>query len=147
MTVTVKSDRWYSFAIDRAALWAAMTHVSEYQRWWPWLTGFEAHALEVGDSWRCVVKPPFPYSLTFVVVLEQVEPGDLVVASIHGDIVGSARLEIRRQETGCEVHLASSLAPANKGLQAVAFVARPMVHFGHDWVLDTGAGQFRQRAF
>jgi hypothetical protein len=28
----------------------------------------------------------------------------------------------------------------------VARVAQPVVTFGHDWVLDTGARQFRSRA-
>jgi hypothetical protein len=32
-------------------------------------------------------------------------------------------------------------------LKTVARLARPMAQFGHDWVLDTGARQFRSHAF
>ena len=31
-------------------------------------------------------------------------------------------------------------------LRTFAAVARPVVRFGHDWVLDTGVQQFRSRA-
>ncbi len=63
-----------------------------------------------------------------------------------GDVVGEARLEIRDHPQGCEARLVSSLAPGNGLLKVVARMASPMVRFGHDWVLDTGARQFIRRA-
>ena len=64
---------------------------------------------------------------------------------MSGDIVGSARLSVRADGNGGSVaRLESLLAPANPFLRGVARVARPVVRFGHDWVLDTGAAQFRR---
>jgi hypothetical protein len=44
------------------------------------------------------------------------------------------------------VHLRSGLAPANALLRVLATVGRPIARYGHDWVLDVGAGQFASRA-
>jgi hypothetical protein len=41
---------------------------------------------------------------------------------------------------------ASGLAPANALLRVLATVGRPIARYGHDWVLDVGAGQFASRA-
>jgi hypothetical protein len=40
----------------------------------------------------------------------------------------------------------SHLEPGNSLLRAVARLAAPVVRYGHDWVLDTGARQFIDRA-
>ena len=55
-------------------------------------------------------------------------------------------LELLEVDGGCDVRLVSSLAPRNRVLKAVAKVARPMVRYGHDWVLNTGARQFASRS-
>jgi hypothetical protein len=101
-----------------------------------------------GDKWNCVVQPPLPYALRFTLSLDQVVPGRLAVARIAGEIEGDARLEIDPTPQGdaCNVRLVSHLSPVNGMLRAIARLARPMAQFGHDWVLDTGARQFRARA-
>jgi hypothetical protein len=144
--VEVRSDRRWPFAIGAGELWSAISAVDRYRAWWPWLRGFEASGLHTGDEWRCVVQPPLPYTLRFTVTLDVVQPHRFVTATVGGDIRGSARLDIvERDDGGCDARMTSSLAPANRVLQAVAVVARPMARFGHDWVLDTGARQFRRQ--
>jgi hypothetical protein len=141
----VRSDRRYGFAVDPATLWAAMTDVSSYRAWWPWLSGFEADAFDQGEQWTCVVRPPLPYSLRFTLRLDVVDPPTCAEATVSGDIVGTARVSVRDDGNGGSVaRLESQLAPANRFLRGVARVARPVVRFGHDWVLDTGAAQFRR---
>lgn len=142
----VRSDRRYRFAVGPEALWAAITDVEQYRLWWPWLRGFEAQGLVVGDAWRCVVQPPLPYTLRFTVTLDEVVEPRLVRATVSGEIVGTARLDIAEDGDGGEMRLTSSLSPDNRMLRAVASVARPVVRFGHDWVLDTGARQFAAAA-
>jgi hypothetical protein len=127
------------------AVWAQMSSVESYRDWWPWLRSFEADALQVAQTWTCVVQPPLPYSLRFTLLIDEVLPQQLVTATIAGDIEGNAQLELKPTDVGCDVHLVSNLAPGNRLLRAVARVARPMVRFGHDWVLDTGARQFGSR--
>jgi hypothetical protein len=68
-----------------------------------------------------------------------------VTALISGEISGTAELTLEPTgEGGCSARLTSALAPSGRFLQAIAMVARPVVTLGHDWVLDTGARQFRK---
>jgi hypothetical protein len=142
----VRSDRRYSFDIEPDELWAAMVRVEDYRSWWPWLRRFEAESFTAGAQWACVVQPPLPYSLQFTLRLDEVEACRFVTATIGGDIVGDARLDLDASGTGSELRLVSNLAPSNALLRAIAAVARPVVQLGHDWVLDTGLRQFRSAA-
>lgn len=142
----VRSDRRYRFDASPDELWAALTNVGDYRQWWPWLRRFDGDAFATGERWTCVVQPPLPYSLRFALSLDEVVEGERVDATVTGDIVGTAHLELTPDGTGSELALASQLAPANSMLRAIAVVARPVVRFGHDWVLDTGLRQFRASA-
>jgi len=144
--VEVRSDRRYRFDVPPPELWAAMTDVGAYRAWWPWLTRFEAGAFAAGEAWRCTVQPPLPYVLRFTLHLDAVDPPREASATVDGDIVGEARVVLHDGgDGGSELHLTSSLAPANGVLRAVARLAGPVVRFGHDWVLDTGVRQFRSK--
>jgi hypothetical protein len=143
--VEIRSDRRWGFDVGPADLWEAIAAVDDYPRWWPWLRRFEATGLVAGDTWRCVVQPPLPYTLRFRVALDEVDPHRLVAATLTGDVTGQARLEIDERDDGCEARLVSRLAPGNGALRIVAMLARPIARFGHDWVLDTGAHQFVAR--
>lgn len=142
----VRSDRRYQLGVSPEELWPILTRAEDYRRWWPWLRVCDARAFEVGATWRCVVQPPLPYTIQFELTLTEVEPARWTTASITGDIVGTASVDLHPHEGGTEVRLVSHLAPANPFLHAVARVARPLVQLGHDWVLDTGWRQFDTRA-
>jgi hypothetical protein len=147
--VEVRSDRRHRFDVDSDELWAAITSVGDYPVWWPWLRHFDGARLAPGERWDCTVQPPLPYTLRFTLEIGEVEPAALVTAGISGDLAGEARLEVRDLSgpdgARSEIRLRSELAPTNRLLRTVATVARPVVRFGHDWVLDTGMQQFRSR--
>lgn len=142
----IRSDRRHAFSVPPEELWEAMVRVDAYREWWPWLRSFDAIALATGEVWTAVVQPPLPYRLRFDIRLDEVEAPRVASAEVSGDIEGTARLEIEPTSHGSELHLVSELAPTNAVLRAVARVAHPMVRFGHEWVLDTGLRQFRDRA-
>jgi uncharacterized protein YndB with AHSA1/START domain len=142
----IRSDRRHAFAVSPEELWDAMARVDAYRQWWPWLRHFDAAALHPGEVWSAVVQPPVPYQLRFALRLDDVRAPHHASAAVTGDIEGTARLEIDPTPSGSEVHLVSDLSPTNAVLRAVAQVAAPMVRFGHEWVLDTGLRQFRDRA-
>ena len=142
----IRSDRRHHFDASPEDLWAALRETDRYRAWWPWLRAFEATGFAVGDVWRCTIQPPLPYSLRLTVTIDDIVEGESVAATVGGDIVGAATVAIAAWGPGSEAHLVSELAPANRMLLAVARMARPVVRFGHDWVLDTGAHQFRARA-
>jgi uncharacterized protein YndB with AHSA1/START domain len=143
-----RSERRASFDEPPERLWAALTEVDGYQRWWPWLADLEVDGgFDVGASWRCQVRPPLPYSVRFALTLQEVEPPRFAVATIAGDIEGHASLDLTpRPGGGTDLRLVSVLQSANRTLRLLADLGPPVVRFGHDWVLDTGLRQFRERA-
>ena len=140
------SDRRHSFSVSPDDLWEAMVRVDAYRGWWPWLRSFDAVALAPGEVWTAVVQPPLPYRLRFDIRLAEVEAPRLASAEVSGDIEGTARLEIEPTSNGSELHFVSELAPTNAMFRTIAHLAQPLVRFGHEWVLDTGLRQFRDRA-
>ena len=142
----ISSDRSFGFDAGPADVWERIIAVEEYRTWWPWLRRFDARALEAGDVWHCTVQPPLPYSLSFTISIEELTPLERVTAWIDGEIRGTAELTLSPTPAGgCTARMQSRLSPANRVLQTIALVARPVVSLGHDWVLDTGARQFRRQ--
>jgi len=138
----IVSDRRFRFPVTVEQLWSQLGRVGEYPTWWPWLRSFDGRRLGPGESWRCSVQPPLPYAVRFRLTIDHVEPEREVVAHVDGDVSGTARIRLRALDHGCELHLSSALAPDRGALRAMAALARPLVRFGHDWVLDAGARQF-----
>ena len=147
----IRSDRHFRFDATAEQVWASLAEVDCYRRWWPWLRSFDGTELAQGAVWRCRVQPPMPYSVRFTVTIDEVEPMRRIGATIEGDIAGTASLSLTDDVAAaldgrCELHLVSTLEPRHPGLRALAVVGRPMIRFGHDWVLDTGATQFARSA-
>jgi uncharacterized protein YndB with AHSA1/START domain len=143
----IRSDRRFTFEQPPDVVWAAMGNTSAYTRWWPWLRRFDAEGLVTGDVWTCHIQPPLPYFLRFTITLDEVVPEASASATVAGDIGGTAGLTLLPGGAGgTEVRLVSDLAPASPVLRAFATVARPLVVWGHDWVLAEGIRQFKARA-
>lgn len=151
-TVTVAasfhSDRSWRFDVPPDRLWDRINSTSEYPSWWPWLREFDgAGPIAEGGRWTCAVSPPLPYTVRFVVEFRRVKVGRAVESEIHGDIAGWAHLTIDDRPDGSSARLVSALRPTNLLLWSVGSVARPLVQYGHDWILDEGRRQFVTRAF
>lgn len=149
---SIRSQRHHGFTAPTDDLWSALTSVDRYRDWWPWLTRFDADGFATGSTWSCAVRPPLGYTLSFDLVLDEVREGATVAASVRGDLVGTASLEVRaladpaRPALASEVVLCSDLTANGLAVRALATVARPIAVRGHDWILDTGLAQFEQRA-
>ena len=143
----IRSDQTH--VVDRSVgdVWAAICRTDDFRSWWPWLRRLEAEGVIEGDEWRCTVQPPLPYSLRFVVGIDEVVDETRVSATVHGDIVGTADVRLWSVDDGCAVRLASVLEPSNRALKVVSTVAPRAARFGHDWVIRTGLTQFRRRAW
>lgn len=141
-----ETDRCYQLPVPPADLWSALERVEDYREWWPWLRRFDAVALTDDEIWHCLVQPPLPYRVRLDLTLEEVLPPRRIHASISGDIIGTATVEISDRDGGSEARLVSCLEPGNGLLKVVSRLAAPVSRFGHDWVLDSGARQFIDRA-
>ena len=144
----IETDRSIVFDKPPAEVWEAMTHTNAYTGWWPWLRSLDAAAgLATGEMWSCHVQPPLPYSLHFTIAIGEVVAVRSVEAIIEGDITGTARVDLSAGEGRTTVvHVVSDLAPAAGALRTFATVARPMVTWGHEWVIDRGIRQFQRTA-
>ena len=143
----IRSDRRFTFDRPPSEVWEVMGRTSAYTRWWPWLRRLDAKGLVAGDVWSCHIQPPLPYFLRFTITLDEVVPEESASATVAGDITGTAVLRLAPLGSGgTEGRLVSDLAPASSILRAFAAVARPLVVWGHDWVLAEGIKQFEARA-
>jgi uncharacterized protein YndB with AHSA1/START domain len=143
----IRTDRTYRFEDDPATVWAAITRCGDYRSWWPWLRSFDhADGFAEGAVWRARVQPPTPWAVRFTLTLDEVDPVRSVVATITGDIAGTASIALSADGAGSSIRLVSDLAPAARLLRAVAVAARPLAVWGHDWVLDQGVAQIRRKA-
>lgn len=139
-------DRTWVFPLPPERFWRVISRTGDFPRWWPWLRRLEGDGLVEGREARCLVRAPIPYSLEFTVAVEQLEPGRLVDATVTGDLSGPARLEVAAHPDGSEVHLAWRMELRRPLLRAAARVARPVMEWGHDWVVANGVEQFLRRA-
>jgi uncharacterized protein YndB with AHSA1/START domain len=142
-------DRTFTFTAAPEELWAAFTRTGDFRRWWPWLREFSGDGLVPGGRSNCVVRAPVPYTLRFTVTVRALEPGRLVEAVVDGDLAGPARLEVGAGpagDGGSTARLAWEMELRRPMLRAAARVGRPVMEWGHDWVVTTGVEQFLRRA-
>ncbi|HLG00443.1 MAG TPA: hypothetical protein VI916_08220 [Acidimicrobiia bacterium] len=142
-------DREYEFPVSPETLWKTLDRTDQFPRWWRWLRAFDADGvtgLEEGARAHCVVRGPLPYSLRFTVAVERVVPGQLIETRVSGDIEGPARLELRGSGVDSAARLVWSVSVVDPALRATARAARPLMEWGHNWVVTRGVRAFRQHA-
>lgn len=139
-------DQAWVFAVSPADLWAVLSQTDRFQVWWPWLRTFDSEGLVEGTTAQCVVRAPVPYSLSFQVAIVTVEPGLLVDTKVSGDLEGPARLEVAAHAHGAEARLSWDLELRDPLLRAGSRAARPVMEWGHNWIIDSGVRQFRRVA-
>jgi hypothetical protein len=145
--VPIHSDRRFRFDAARPAVWQALGQVDRYQQWWPWLRSFDADGFAEGETWRCVVKPPLPYSVAFSITLISVVDQESATARLSGDIVGTAEITVSDDREGCVLRLVSDLTAIGGPARLVDRFVPLVASAGHHWVLDQGIRQFRDNAF
>lgn len=94
----------------------------------------------------CVVRAPVPYSLRFEVTILSIVPERLVDTRVSGDLAGQARLDLAAHSDGSEARLSWALEVREPLLRAGAWAARPLMEWGHNWIIESGVRQFRRKA-
>ncbi len=125
-------------------LWALLSDTSAYSRWWPWLRSFDPVPIRSGATTHCSIGAPLPYSVRVEVAVLEVVPRERVVATVSGDVRGPARLEIGTTAVGSTARLAWEVEVRRPLLRGAAFVAKPLLRWGHDRVVSRGVEQFRR---
>jgi hypothetical protein len=130
-------------------MWAVVERTGDFRGWWPWLRELSGDGLVPGGRNICVVRAPIPYTLRFTVTVRELVPGRFVGADVAGDLAGPARLEIGPAEgpgAGSTVRLTWEMELRRPVLRAAARFGRPVMEWGHDWVVANGMRQFLGRA-
>lgn len=138
--------RWV-FPVPPGELWATLSRTDRFQEWWPWLRSLDSAGLAEGSVSDCVVRAPVPYSLRFRVTVLEVTPALSVDTRVSGDLEGPARLDIAAHPDGSEARLSWELELRSPLLRRLSRVGRPLMEWGHNWVVDTGVRQFRRAVF
>ena len=136
-------DRSWDFALPRAELWSRVSDTPSFSDWWPWLRAFDPVPIEVGAATRCTIGPPLPYVLTIDLEVTGVVHDESVDVAVGGDLSGPARLELEDAGDGSRARLVWLLEVRRPALRMAAVVGRPVLQWGHDWVVANGVEQFR----
>ena len=92
-----------------------------------------------------MVRAPLPYSLRFNVHVRTVVPKERVDADITGDIEGPAALLISAHPRGSAARLRWSVELRSSFLRAGSVLGRPLMQWGHEWVVSSGVEEFRRQ--
>jgi len=139
-------DRTFALPVAPSELWSVLSATDDYTRWWPWLRVCDAAGLEPGSVARCEIRSPLPYRLRCDVHVQRVDPGRSLAATVGGDLVGPAGLEITPAPDGSRARLTWALELRAPLLSRLVPVTRPAMAWAHDVIVTAGLDQFRRRA-
>lgn len=136
----------FRFAVPPEAVWAAIERTGEFQRWWGWLGDFhvEGPGLETGSVLVGVVSPPLPYRMGIRVELEQCVRPTSIVAAVHGDLEGRARLDLAPDGDNTVATVAWTIEMMQRPMRIASRFAYPLLRWGHDRVVDATVYGFRR---
>jgi uncharacterized protein YndB with AHSA1/START domain len=139
-------DRRFELAATPDELWRTLSRTEAYPEWWSWLRRFDGAELAEGSVARCVLQGPLPYSLHVQIHVERVVPGERVDTHVRGDLDGPAWLEIEPADAGSVARMVWSLHLRDSLLRPLSLVARPLMVWAHDRVIEVGLREFERRA-
>jgi len=143
----IEYDGTFTFPVSPAQLWATIVQVDRFSSWWDWLQEFsvEGVGLEAGTVLHGIVVPPLPYRMRIDVVVEECVPGRRVVALVHGDLEGSARLTFEGDDATTSAHATWTVEMMQRPMRLAATIAHPLLVWGHDRVVDATVDGLRRR--
>jgi len=137
----------YDFARTPAEVWEALGHAEEFERWWWWLgeLRFDDRGLVPGAVLHGLVSPPVPYRMRVTVRLDECRAPTWIDATVGGDLVGPATMRLASTGTGTRVEVAWSLEMMQRPMRVAARVAKPLLQWGHDRVVEATVEGFRRQ--
>jgi uncharacterized protein YndB with AHSA1/START domain len=138
----IESKRVWRSSESPERVWAALTDVASYGRWWPWLEELRGDRPRVGAELSATIRAPARYLVRYVVHFTQVDRPRRLAAEVQGDLGGWAEVGLEPDGSGSRVTFRSRLAPRRPLLRALAVVVESVLVQGHDRIMDRGIGQF-----
>ena len=137
----------FSFPVPPQEVWSAIEHIERFETWWGWLRELrvEGPGLVAGSVLHGVVTPPLPYRMRLRVTLVASDPPRSIDASVHGDLVGHARLVLEPEGEGTRASVTWTIEMMQRPMRAAARVAAPLLRWGHDRVVAATVAGFRRQ--
>lgn len=136
----------FDFDVAPCDLWDALERVDRFESWWPWLHDFtlDGAGLAKGSVLRGVVDPPLPYRMRLEVELVRCHRPRSIDAIVRGDLKGEAWLRLDPAPGGVRVEAAWTVEMMQRPMRVANRVARPLLLWGHDRVVDITVAGFRR---
>jgi carbon monoxide dehydrogenase subunit G len=128
----------FDFSRAPEEVWEAIGHIERFEGWWWWLgqLRMEGPGLVPGAVLQGLVSPPVPYRMRVRVELDSCEEPTSIDATVGGDLVGPATLRLSSHGGGTRVDVAWSLEMKQRPMRLAARVAKPLLQWGHDRVVE-----------
>lgn len=136
----------FTFPIPPGELWDYLERVDRFEAFLGWLSEFrlEGGGLRSGSVLRGVITPPLPYRMRLRVNLEECERPTRIVAGVHGDLEGRARLVLAADGGGTRVTAAWTIEMMQRSMRTASRLAPRLFRWGHDRVVDITVRGFRR---
>jgi carbon monoxide dehydrogenase subunit G len=136
----------FAFPIEPENLWAHLEQVDRFERHLGWLSEFrlDGKGLQSGSTLSGVITPPLPYRMRLRVDLRECRRPSHIVATVHGDLEGQAELVLMPEGGGTRVTAAWTIEMTQRSMRIAARVARPLLQWGHDRVVEMTVRGFRR---
>jgi len=128
-------------------IWRSIERSDRFESWWRWLEDFhlEGPGLVEGAVLTGVVAPPLPYRMRLRVELDRCERPRSILARVSGDLVGEGRLLLEPDGGGTRAEVAWRIEMMQRPMRLAARVARPLLVWGHDRVVEMTVASFRRQ--
>jgi uncharacterized protein YndB with AHSA1/START domain len=136
----------FVFSVPPERLWEEIEDVDSFEQWWAWLSELriEGGGLKKGAVWHGVVSPPLPYRMRITVEIEECERAKRIAAAVHGDLEGHTTLVFEGHGDGSLVEVAWTIEMMQLPMRLAARVARPLLNWGHDRVVEATVQAFER---
>ena len=134
----------HRFSVTPETVWAAIERTNEFERWWAWLGDFrlDGPGLQPGSCMVGVVTPPLPYRMRVRVDLDDCVRPTTIDATVHGDLEGHAHVAFDPDGSGTLATATWRIEMMQRPMRVAARVARPVLCWGHDRVVETTVESF-----
>lgn len=129
-----------------AQVWDALAEFDHYEAWWSWLTELRVNGLglQPGTVLHGTVVPPLPYRMRLRLTFVECVPQRLLRATVDGDLHGSGQLVLETTGPETRAEVAWTMELSQRRLRLLARVARPLLVWAHDRIVELTVSRFRE---
>ena len=137
----------FRFPIAPVELWSLIEDPRHFEQWWGWLHDVECTDARImtGSVLTGIIDPPVPFTMQARVVIDECEPPRRILASVAGDIAGTADLDVGGADREARVTIGWQVEMMQRRMRMATRVARPLLQWGHDRVVEAAVRGFRRQ--